>query len=158
MERFRSTNPSRAFGAMSALTAERSDSLSGGKRLRSDSRQEDLEFCPFARLAIETDPATQTIRDDVVDDMEAVASAALVSARREERIERLAPDIEAHATAIIGKENFKTRNDGKTSLTLKLGIAFGRSRSIQVPWQWGRTPLKATPIGRDMSRCSAYNL
>src|SRR5260370_12657615 len=27
-------------------------------------------------------------------------------ARREERIERLAPDIEAHAAAIIGKDNF----------------------------------------------------
>jgi hypothetical protein len=38
--------------------------------------------------------------------------------------------------------NWVTRNDGKTSLTLQSGIAFGRSRSIQVPWQWGRTPLK----------------
>jgi len=33
-----------------------------------------------------------------------------------------------------------TRNDGigKTSLTLKFGIAFRRSRYIQVAWQSGR--------------------
>jgi hypothetical protein len=61
---------------------------------------------PFARLAIETDPATQTIRYDVVDDMKAEADAALIAARREERIERLAPVAETHAAAIIGKENF----------------------------------------------------
>ena len=63
--------------------------------------QDQLNSCPFVRLAIEIDPATQTTRDDVVDDMKAEANAALVSARREERIERLAPDIDAHAAAIV---------------------------------------------------------
>src|SRR6202166_5460205 len=52
------------------------------------------------------EPAAQTIGDDAVDDVQAEAGAALVAAGREERIERLAPDIEAHAAAIVGKYHF----------------------------------------------------
>jgi hypothetical protein len=54
--------------------------------------QDQLDFRPLAGLALETEPAAQVIGDDAVDDMQAEAGAALIAARREERIERLAPD------------------------------------------------------------------
>ena len=38
--------------------------------------------------------------------MQAKTSAALIATSGKERIERLTPDIEAHATAIVGEKNF----------------------------------------------------
>jgi hypothetical protein len=73
---------------------------------RYHTRQDDLDFGSLAGSAIEIEPATQTIRDDTVDDVQAKASAALIAARREERIERLAPDGATHAAAIVGKPDF----------------------------------------------------
>src|SRR5271154_3891954 len=52
------------------------------------------------------EPTTQTICDDAVDDMQPEAGAALAAARREEWIERPVPDIETHAAAIVGENNF----------------------------------------------------
>jgi hypothetical protein len=39
---------------------------------------------PFAGLAVESEPATQTIPDNAVDDMQAKTSAALITTGREE--------------------------------------------------------------------------
>ena len=52
------------------------------------------------------EPATQIIRDDAVDDRKTKAGVSLIATRREERIERLAPVIGAHAAAVVGEENF----------------------------------------------------
>jgi hypothetical protein len=41
-----------------------------------------------------------------VDDVQAQARATAITARGEERIERVAPDIDTHAAAIVGKDNF----------------------------------------------------
>src|SRR6476646_7030568 len=40
-----------------------------------------------------------------MDDMQAEASAALVAAGGKERIERLPPDVRAHATAVVAKDD-----------------------------------------------------
>ena len=85
-------------------------------------RGNQLNSCPFARLAVETDPATQTIRDDVVDDMKAEAGAALIPAGGEERIEGFAPNIKAHTAAVVRKNNFDTIMAG--SLDLDVDEAF----------------------------------
>jgi hypothetical protein len=80
---------------------------SGPKRLpstrlrRRHAGQDQLDPCSLASFAIKMEPAAQTIRDDGVDDMETEASAASVPPGREERVEGLAPDIEAHAAAIV---------------------------------------------------------
>src|SRR5882672_8615126 len=66
-------------------------------------RQDQANFRSLAGLAFEMQPATQTIRHDGVDDMEAEAGAALIAAGGEERIEGFAPDIEAHPAAVVGK-------------------------------------------------------
>jgi hypothetical protein len=74
-------------------------------RCRGHTWQDDRYFRPLAGFAIEIEPATQTIRDDVVDDVQTEARAALVASRREEWIERLTLDIEIHAAAIVGKND-----------------------------------------------------
>src|SRR6202048_4682467 len=79
--------------------------LLSGERCRRRARQDHLDLRPLAGLAVEIEPATQIIGDDAVDDMQAEAGAAL-AARREERIERLAPDIETHAATVVGKKHF----------------------------------------------------
>jgi hypothetical protein len=52
------------------------------------------------------EPATQTIRHDSVDDMQAETSMALIPASRKKRIESLAPDVWAHAAAVVREENY----------------------------------------------------
>src|SRR5262245_9404988 len=64
-------------------------------------RQDELDSRPGARLAVETDPATQALGHDAVNDMQPEAGATLVAARREKRIECLPPDAGVHAAAII---------------------------------------------------------
>jgi hypothetical protein len=50
-------------------------------------------------------PASQAIRDDTVDDVQAKAGVAEIAARRKEWVEGFAPDIWIHAAAIVGKNN-----------------------------------------------------
>src|SRR5471030_3020289 len=69
---------------------------------RRQARQHELDFRSPAGLAVEIDPAAQTVGDDTVDDMQAKAGAAQVATRREKRIESLAPDTVAHAAAVVG--------------------------------------------------------
>jgi hypothetical protein len=88
------------------------------ERWRCDTRQDKLDFRPLVKFAIKIEPATQTIRDDAVDDMQAEARAALIATRREERIECFASDTEAHAAAIIGKTNFDIVLAGRPNLDL----------------------------------------
>jgi hypothetical protein len=75
------------------------------RRCRRDARQNDPYLRSFARLAVELQPATQTTRDDVVDDLQTEAGASLVATRRQERVERLTLDTETHAAAIVGKSD-----------------------------------------------------
>ena len=44
--------------------------------------------------------------------MQSKTSAALIATCREERIERSVPDIETHAAAIVGKNNFDMVDPG----------------------------------------------
>ena len=60
--------------------------------------------------------ATQTIRHDAVDDMQAEAGTALIPASREEWIEGFSPDIEAHTAAVVRKENFNIIKAGGLDL------------------------------------------
>ena len=60
---------------------------------------------PRARLGIKVEPAAEAVGHDAVDDVQAEPGAALVAARREERIEGAAADVEAHAAAIVGKDD-----------------------------------------------------
>ena len=50
--------------------------------------------------------AAQPVGHDVVDDVKAEADLAAFASRREERIERLASHLGAHAAAVIPEENF----------------------------------------------------
>ena len=68
--------------------------------------QNDLKFRPRARRTLKIEPAAQTVRHDVVEDMQAKAWAAEIVTRREEWFEGLPPDLGAHAAAIVGKQNF----------------------------------------------------
>src|SRR6476646_1617065 len=72
---------------------------------RRDPGQDDLDSRASAGLGIEVEPAAQTVGYDAVDNMQAESSAALIAARREERIERAAPDVEGHAATIVGKND-----------------------------------------------------
>ena len=58
----------------------------------------------------------QTIRNDAVDDMQAQASVTLIAPCREEWIERFAPDVEAHAAAVVRKKNFDIVIPGRSNL------------------------------------------
>src|SRR6266403_1861530 len=93
-----------------------SNALWSGKGCWRHSRQDELDFRSLAGLAIEREPAAQTVRNDAVDDMQTQASIALIAPCREERIERFAPDVETHALAIVGKKNFDIVIPGRTNL------------------------------------------
>ena len=75
-----------------------------------------MDFRSLAGLAVELKAATQTVRNDVVDDMKTEAGASPIAARRKERIERIAPDLGAHAAAIVGKSNFHIVLPGRLHL------------------------------------------
>jgi hypothetical protein len=72
---------------------------------RRQSRQNDLNRCANAGLAIKLDAAPQPIHNDVVNDMQPEATCSLMASRREEWIERAAPHIRRHAAAVVGKQN-----------------------------------------------------
>src|SRR6266436_4612287 len=90
--------------------------LSGGKGCWRHSRQDEPNSRPLARLAIEREPAAQTVRNDAVDDMQTQTSVALIAPCREERIERFTPDVETHAATIVGKKNFDIVISGRSNL------------------------------------------
>src|SRR4051812_11481977 len=68
-------------------------------------RQHDADARSRARLALQHDSAAEMAGDNAVDDVQSQPRATLVAAGGEERIERLAPDILAHAAAVIGKND-----------------------------------------------------
>ena len=68
--------------------------------------QNDLKFRPRARRTVKIEPTAQTVRHDVVEDMQAKACTAEMAARRVEWIEGVTPDVGAHAATIVGKQNF----------------------------------------------------
>ena len=51
--------------------------------------------------------------------MQTQTSVALIAPCREERIERFAPDVETHATAVVRKKNFDIVIPGRTSLDVE---------------------------------------
>jgi hypothetical protein len=90
-------------------------------------------------------PATQMIRDEAVNDMQAEAGAASVATRREEGIKRLAPVIGAHAATIVGEENFDTIFAGRQYLDLDAAfLAVGKRMRHRIKEQVGQyLPLGA---------------
>ena len=66
-----------------------------------DPRQDEAKRGSLAGFAFEVEPATQTIRDDRVDDMQANSDVAPIALGREEGIEGVAPDAERHSAAIV---------------------------------------------------------
>ena len=86
---------------LAAARARYSAACSSG----ADARQDDLDPRAAARLGIEIEPAAQPVGHDAVDDVQAEPGAALVAPRREERIERAAAHVEAHAATIVGKDD-----------------------------------------------------
>src|SRR6202795_4583490 len=73
---------------------------------RRDPGKNHLDSRAAAGLGIEIEPAAETVGHDAVDDMQAEPGAALIATRREERVERTPPDVERHAAAIVGKNDF----------------------------------------------------
>jgi hypothetical protein len=61
---------------------------------------------PRQGLPVRLDRVAQTVRHDVVEDMQAKACTAEMAARRVEWIEGLTPDVGCHAATIVGKKNF----------------------------------------------------
>src|SRR6202011_1407885 len=49
--------------------------------------------------------AAEAVGDGAVDDVKPEPGAALIAPRGEERIERAAADVEAHADAVVGKQD-----------------------------------------------------
>src|SRR5205807_2035935 len=96
----------------------RSIGLLGRLLQRRDTRQDDLDARPRPGLGLEIEPSAETIGDDVVDDVQAEAGAALIAPRREERIEGAAPDVQAHAAAIVGEDDLDIVASGLAGLDL----------------------------------------
>ena len=59
----------------------------------------------LARFARETKAASEAIRHDTIDDVQAEAGAARVAPRREKWMKSLAPDVRDHAAAIVGEKD-----------------------------------------------------
>src|SRR5450755_1152137 len=76
------------------------------KLRRRFARHDDADLRSRARSSFQIDPATHTIGHDVVDDVQSEAGAALVAPGREKGVEHLAPDLRAHAAAVVRKQHF----------------------------------------------------
>src|SRR3978361_1853077 len=72
---------------------------------RGCARQDHLDPRAATRLGIQIKPAAEPVGDDAVDDVQSEPGAALIASRGEERIECAAADVEAHADAVIGKQD-----------------------------------------------------
>src|SRR5262245_36834850 len=109
--------PSRSRNC-ACFTAPRERSSASAALRGHDPGEEHLDLGALARFAIETEPATQAICDDVVDDVQSEPGAAEIAPRREKRIEGLMPDVEAHATAVVAEEHFHVIIAGRPHLDL----------------------------------------
>ena len=82
--------------------------------------------------------AAKAISNDAVNDVQAQASA-LIASCREERIKRLVPDIEAHAAAVVEKENFEVVAPGRPNLDVNCAFrAVGKSVPNRVEEEIGQ--------------------
>ena len=73
---------------------------------RRHTREDQSDFCSLAVFAVEIAPAAQAMGHDVVDDMQAEAGVALITASCEKWIEGLALDVGTHIAAVVGEQNF----------------------------------------------------
>ena len=121
MQRFKSPG-SAQFTTLQALVT--------GLPSGSHPREDELDFCSFAGFAIEIEPATQTIHDNAVYDMQAEAGAALIAPCCKERIERLAPDIRSHRAAIVAKGSFHVVLPERLHLDVK-GAPFSLGKRVR---------------------------
>jgi len=98
----------RAYSITSSANGEqrRASLILTGMVCRCDPWQSYLKFRPRARRTVKIEPTAQTVRHDVVEDMQAKACTAEMAARRVEWIEGVTPDVGAHAATIVGKQNF----------------------------------------------------
>src|ERR1700760_896698 len=101
------TLPPRALGSREPVSTRRENAAALLRRLlqRGCARQEDLDARAPARLGVQIKPAAEAVGDDAVDDVQPEARAALITPRREERIEGAAADVHRHAAAIVGKDD-----------------------------------------------------
>ena len=97
--------------------------------------------------------SAQPARDDAVDDVQSKPGAALAAPRREKRIERPAPDIGAHAAAVIGKLHFDVIIAGFLDLDMHLAsLAAGKRMRDRVERTGTRLPPEAILGYRDADR------
>ena len=82
----------------------------------------------FGRFAVEIEAAAQTIGHDAVDDMQAEAGTALMTAGREEWIERLASDLRTHAATIIREQYLDLVRSGGAGLDVNPSLPSIRER------------------------------
>jgi hypothetical protein len=136
---------SRSGGFVYAKSAGSLSSTGPAKRLPDASlrwrhaRQDHLNSCSPAGFAVEMESAAQTIRDDGVDDMKAEAGATPVTAGREERIEGLAFDVEAHTATVVRKKNFNILVSGRPDLDVdEAFFAVGKSVCDRVEEEVGQ--------------------
>src|SRR3984893_15328864 len=101
--------------------------------------QDDLDSGAAAGLGIEIEPAAEAIGYDTVDDMQAEPGAALVAARGEERVEGAAPDVEAHADAVVGKQDLDIVLAGLPHLDVdRAGLAVRKGMRHRIEEQVGQ--------------------
>src|SRR3979411_3260040 len=107
MERRSWARPARSSGRPYAnwLTSISQTVLLGGLLQRRHPGPDGLDSRAAPRRGIEVEPPAQTVGHDTVDDVQAESGAALITARREERIERAAPGREYDAHTHGGKKH-----------------------------------------------------
>ena len=106
---------------------------------RRDARQDDLDSRASAGLRIEVEPAAEAVGHDIIDDVQPESGAALIPARGEERIEGAAPNVEAHAAAIVGKNDLDIVLAGFPRLDVdRSGSAVGESVCHRIEEQIGQ--------------------
>src|SRR4030081_2822838 len=140
MERRSWAKPARSSGRPYAnwLTSISQTVLLGGLLQRRNPGQDDLDSRAAAGLGIEVEAPAQTVSHDTVDDVQAESGAALITARREERIERAAPDVEGHAATIVGKNDFDIVLAGFPHLDIdRAGLAVGKGVGHRIEEQGG---------------------
>src|SRR6266436_521902 len=102
----RARSSRRPYASWSRSTSRQPEAtLFRGLLQRRDPGKNHLDSRAAAGFGIEVEPAAETVGHDAVDDMQAEPGTALIAARGEERIERAAADVHAHAAAIVGKKN-----------------------------------------------------
>src|ERR1700738_2289514 len=139
----RPVRSSRGLCANSRLSTKQgpypADSLPPRLPQRRHPGQDDLDSRAAAGLGIEIEPAAEAIGHDAVDDMQAEPGAPLAAARGEERIAGAATDVEAHADAVVGKQDLDIVLAGFPHLDVdRAGLAVRKGMRHRIEEQVGQ--------------------